>query len=243
MNYKLNISYKGTAYSGFAKQKNNITIQGIIEEKIKELFNVDVILFASGRTDKYVHAIQQTINIKHKLLNYEPDVIKNALNSKLPKDITINQCEIIDDNFHARFNSKNKTYLYKLNLDKKFNIFEQDIVYQYNNPIDYKKLNEYIDLIIGKHDFLSFSTSELNNTIRTIIDIKYDVKDNILFFYITGDGFLRNMVRMIIGVFLNYNENKISLNDIKKLLQFPKKGSGIRKVNGCGLYLLEVKYN
>ena len=236
MNYKLNISYKGTVYSGFAKQKNNITIQGIIEEKIKELFNVDVILFASGRTDKYVHAIEQTINIKHKLLNYEPDVIKNALNSKLPKDITINQCEIIDDNFHARFNSKNKTYLYKLNLDKKFNIFEQDIVYQYNNPIDYKKLNEYIDLIIGKHDFLSFSTSELNNTIRTIIDIKYDVKDNILFFYITGDGFLRNMVRMIIGVFLNYNENKISLDDIKKLLQIPKKGSGIRKVKGCGLY-------
>ena len=90
---------------------------------------------------------------------------------------------------------------------------------------------------------MSFSTSELKNTIRTISSIKYEIKDQIIYFYITGDGFLRNMVRMIIGVFLNYNEDKITFEDIVQLLDQPKKGAGVRKANGCGLYLLDVKYH
>lgn len=243
MNYKLEISYKGTRYSGFAKQKNALTIQAVIENTINELFNLQVVLFASGRTDKYVHAIKQVINIRHKSLNYPSDVIMKALNSKLPSDIVVNNCEIADDNFHARFNAKSKIYLYKLSFNPNINIFEQDIVYQYNNSINYEKLDKYINLLIGKHDFLSFSTSELKNTIRTISSIKYEIKDQIIYFYITGDGFLRNMVRMIIGVFLNYNEDKITFEDIVKLLDQPKKGAGVRKANGCGLYLLDVKYH
>lgn len=243
MNYKLEISYKGTRYSGFAKQKNALTIQAVLENTINELFNLQVVLFASGRTDKYVHAIKQVINIRHKSLNYPSDVIMKALNSKLPSDIVVNNCEIADDNFHARFNAKSKIYLYKLSFNPSINIFEQDIVYQYNNSINYEKLDKYINLLIGKHDFLSFSTSELKNTIRTISSIKYEIKDQIIYFYITGDGFLRNMVRMIIGVFLNYNEDKITFEDIVQLLDQPKKGAGIRKANGCGLYLLDVKYH
>lgn len=242
MNYKLIISYNGTNYFGFAKQNNRVTIEQTILDTFKNLFDVDVKLFGSGRTDKYVHAIKQVINVKHNKLNYEPETLLKALNSKLPADIIVKNCEVVNDKFHARFNVKNKTYLYKINMCSEFNIFEMNIVYQYNKSIDFDKLKKFSEIIKGEHNFLSFSTSELENTIRTIYNFNYEIKNNILEIKVTGNGFLRNMVRMLIGVFLDWNEDKINLSDIIYLLNNPKKGAGIRKVNGCGLYLLDVIY-
>lgn len=242
MNYKLDITYKGTKYHGFAKQIGQLTIEQTILDSLKELFNLDIKLFASGRTDRYVHAVKQVINIRHKDLNISPEAIMNALNSKLPSDIKVLNCCKVDDDFHARFSAKNKTYIYLINLGFQFNIFEQDIVYQYNQNIDLLKLNEFISIIEGKHNFLSFSTSELDNTIRTIYKIEYSLDNNILLIKITGDGFLRNMVRMLVGSFLDYNENRTTIIDIKHLLDQPKKGAAIRKAPGCGLYLYDIEY-
>ena len=242
MNYKLIISYNGTNYFGFAKQNNQVTIEQTLLNTFKELFNINVKLFGSGRTDKYVHAIKQVINVRHDKLNYEPNILLKALNSKLPTDIIVRECEIVSDKFHARFSAKNKTYLYKINMCSNFNVFEKDIVYQYNKNIDFDKLKKFSNIIKGEHNFLSFSTSELENTIRTIYDFSFEIKNEILEIKVVGNGFLRNMVRMLIGVFLDWNEGKINSSDIVSLLENPKKGAGIRKVNGCGLYLLEVSY-
>lgn len=242
MNYKLIISYNGTNYFGFAKQNNQVTIEQTLLDTFKELFNINVKLFGSGRTDKYVHAIKQVINVKHDKLNYEPQILLKAVNSKLPADIIVRECEVVSDKFHARFSAKNKTYLYKINMCSNFNVFEKDIVYQYNKNIDFDKLKKFSNIIKGEHNFLSFSTSELENTIRTIYDFSFKIKDEILEIKVVGNGFLRNMVRMLIGVFLDWNEGKINSSDIVSLLENPKKGAGIRKVNGCGLYLLEVSY-
>lgn len=242
MNYKLDITYKGTNYYGFAKQIDQVTIEQTILDCLKELFNLDVKLFASGRTDRYVHAIKQVINIRHKELNLEPHAIMCALNAKLPSDIRVLTCNLVDDNFHARFSAKSKTYIYLMNLNFQFNVFEQDIIYQYNQGVDLDKLDEFIDLVKGEHNFLSFSTSELENTIRTIHNMEYSYNDNILLIKVQGDGFLRNMVRMLIGSFLDYNENKTDMMFLKNLFDNPKKGAAIRKAPGCGLYLYDVEY-
>lgn len=242
MNYKLDITYKGTNYHGFAKQIDQVTIEQTILDCLKDLFNLDVKLFASGRTDRYVHAVRQVINIKHKDLNIPPEALLHALNAKLPSDIRALTCVIVDDNFHARFSAKSKTYIYLMNLGFQFNVFEQDIIYQYNQGVDLSKLDEFINIVQGKHDFLSFSTSELDNTIRTIKKIEYSFDNNILVIKVTGDGFLRNMVRMLIGAFLDYNEEKTNTLAIKNLLEQPKKGAAIRKAPGCGLYLYDIEY-
>lgn len=243
MNYKLTISYKGTNYSGFAKQIGVNTIQQTIIDTIHDLFGVKVVLFASGRTDKYVHAIKQVINIKHEKLTFSNDVIQKTLNAKLPTDIRVLSCETVNDKFHARFNAKTKTYLYLINVGSEFNIFQQDLVYQYNKPIDEDKISKFTDVIKGEHNFLSFSTSELANTVRVIYDINYKIENDILSFKITGNGFLRNMVRMIVGVLLDYNEDKVSIEDVKQLINNPKKGAAIRKAPGGGLYLYDVSYS
>lgn len=242
MNYKLIISYKGTNYSGFAKQVGVNTIEQTIIDTINDLFQINVKLFASGRTDKYVHACGQVINIKHDNLGFEPQIILKALNAKLPSDIRVLECEQVDNKFHARFNAKHKTYQYLINLNSQFNIFEQEIVYQYNKDVDLKKLDVFLNLIKGQHNFLSFSTSELENTTREIFATNYEIKDEILKITITGNGFLRNMVRMLIGAFLDYNENKIDINHLNKMFLEPKKGAAIRKAPGGGLYLMSVTY-
>lgn len=243
MNYKISIRYNGTNYHGWSVQPNNITIQSTIQKVFEELFNLtNYQLNASGRTDAYVHAMDQVINLKHRNLNIEPEALMNALNSKLPKDIRVNYVEIVNDKFHARYDAKSKTYVYLIETKKEYSVIHYNNVYQYNKPIDINKLNEIKELFIGTHNFLSFSTSELDNTIRTINSIDINEIGSIIQIKINGDGFLRSMVRMIVGCFINYVENKITKQDIINLFNNPKKGSSQLKVLGCGLYLFKVNY-
>lgn len=242
MNYKLVVSYNGAKFYGFAKQLNLRTVQSTIENVINELFGIKLCVFGSGRTDRYVHAIEQVISFKNKNLNIDPKSMVNAINSKLDSDIRVLDCVEVSESFHARFSAKSKKYIYKVNVDSKYNPIESEIIYQYNKPIDLSKFEDYKNMIVGKHDFLSFSTSEVVNTIREIYDFSYVLDDNILTFEIHGNGFLRNMVRMIIGVYFDLIENKIDFKTIQDYLDNPKKGKAIRKMNGCGLYLYKVNY-
>lgn len=242
MNYKAILSYKGTNFHGLAIQKNVLTIQGLIQDALFELFNLHIQINASGRTDAYVHANEQVINIKHKNLNISPNDLKRALNSKLGNDVWVQQVKAVDDDFHARFDAKRKRYCYKINISKKYNVHEHDIVYQYNKDINLKKIKEIIPLFVKKQDFLSFSTSKVQDTIREVYSIKITKKDNYLFIKVEGSGFLRSMVRMIVGTFLAYNEDKIGIDTIQECFKNPKKGKAIYKAPGCGLYLDKVFY-
>lgn len=240
--YKVKVSYDGTNYFGWAKQTNGLkTIQNEIELTLSNIFNEKINIFASGRTDKYVHALDQCFHFKSSS-NLPVNAIKRMCESKLPKDIRINTIKIVDDKFHARFSIKSKIYLYKINISK-FNIFEQNYVYQYNKKINLSLIKKAMKLFIGEKDFLSFSTSEVSNTIRKIESFTVTKKQNYVYFKIRGNGFLRNMVRMIIATLINLNENKITNEDIINLINNPKKGSSIDKVPGCGLYLYKTIYN
>lgn len=241
MTYKLKISYDGSFFHGYAKQKdeNLITVQSELEKYLSLFFNTKISTFGSGRTDKYVHAIDQTVSFKCDS-DYEPKSIQNFLNSKLT-NIYVNSIEKVPNSFHARFSIKSKTYMYVINTGE-FDVFRQRYEYQYNKHIDIKKCEDIINLFIGTKDFLSFSTSKLENTTRTIRWIRVIKKKKKIYIFINGEGFLRNMVRMIVGIILTYCENKISYQEILDLFNNPKKGSAVIKVPGCGLYLYRTIY-
>ncbi len=243
MNYKLSLSYNGTNYHGWSIQPNNITIQSIITNALKELFgDIPFAINASGRTDAGVHALDQVLNIKSKQLNIPAINFKKALQSKLPRDIYINSCIEANENFHARYSCKDKSYIYLINTKPKYDAINHTNIYQYNKPIDTKYIELIKQKLIGTHNFLSFSTSELNDTTRTINEINYTYEDGILKILINGDGFLRSMVRMIVGSIISLNENKISASDIDTFLSQPTKGKSQYKAPACGLYLAKVNY-
>jgi tRNA pseudouridine38-40 synthase len=143
--------------------------------------------------------------------------------------------------FHARFDAKNKTYQYIIN-NGKYDLFKSKYELFYPGKINLLLLKKGAKLLIGTHDFKSFSTSELNDTTRIINYIKFKKNLNRYYIIINGNGFLRNMVRMIVGALLDLNENKKTLEDFKRLLKEPKKGSAISKAKAGGLYLLKVYY-
>jgi tRNA pseudouridine38-40 synthase len=164
-----------------------------------------------------------------------------ALRNLSPSDIYFVKAKVNDGMFHARFHAQNKTYQYVIN-NGSYDVFKNNYELFYPDKIKLPLLKKGSKLLIGSHDFKSFSTSDLNDTIRKINYIRFKQINHHLFININGDGFLRNMVRMIIGALLDLNEGKKSLLDIKKLLEYPKKGSAISKTKACGLYLLKVNY-
>ncbi len=242
MNYKLTLTYKGTNFHGWAIQKDVLTIQGYLQNILKELFGFEIGMNASGRTDAYVHAIGQVINIKHDKLTLKPKDLMKAINAKTNDDVKVVKCESVPDNFHARYSAHNKTYTYKINVAKEFNVFEHDLVYQYNKPIDLKKIKSLIPLFVKKQDFLSFSTSTVADTVREIYSLKIKQEGNYVIITVNGNGFLRNMVRMIVGTLLAFNEDKINFEIVEDCFKNPQKGKSIYKAPGCGLYLKSVKY-
>lgn len=238
-NYKLKIMYDGSLYKGFAKQKDVMTIQGSIEEMLSLMFNEKIVIFGSGRTDKYVHALDQTINFKTKKL-IDKESVKCFLNDKL-SGIYVKNIEMVDSSFHSRFSIKHKSYVYVVNTGS-FNIFREKYELQYNKKIDLEKANQAAKLFVGTHDFRSYSTCDLENTMRTVNNFfVYEINEKV-FFKINGTGFLRNMVRMLVANIMAYCEGTKTLGELIDLLSNPKKGASCLKAKGCGLYLLETIY-
>ncbi|MDE5767236.1 MAG: tRNA pseudouridine(38-40) synthase TruA [Malacoplasma sp.] len=240
MTYILKISYDGSFFSGYAKQTGNIvTVQSELEKYLSLLFNSSIKTVASGRTDKYVHAFDQTVSFSTKI-QIKCNDVKKYLNDKL-NNIYVKNVSLTENSFNARFSIKSKTYLYLINIGE-FNLFRKNYEYQYNKFLDIKRVKDILNLFVGTKDFLSFSTSSLENTVRTIRWIKiYKVKKRI-FIFINGLGFLRNMVRMIVATLIKYCEQKIIYDDVITLFSNPKKGSSVDKAPGCGLYLYKTNY-
>ncbi|GMO14438.1 MAG: tRNA pseudouridine(38-40) synthase TruA [Mycoplasmoidaceae bacterium] len=239
-NYKVIVAYDGSAYHGWAKQGDTPTIQNIIEQTLSRLLNEKIIINGSGRTDAFVHAYNQVFSFKTKNDMNRLSLIK-SLRSMLPNDIVIKSIKLMPSDFHARFKAKSKEYIYKICTNSK-DPFANKYNLIYNKKLNLNKMKKASKLFIGEHDFLSFSISEIDDTIRTIKSIKFKKEKKIMSISFIGTGFLRAMVRMLVGSLLDYNENKKSLDTIVYLLNNPKKGSAITKVRASGLYLNKVKY-
>lgn len=239
MDIKIKYSYDGSKFYGMQRQKDKITVQGEIEKVLLNVFNEKINLITSGRTDTNVHALAQVSNftIKKEIPLY---AIKEQINKTLYGKIKIDEISYCS-NFNSRYDAKYRTYVYHLKYEKDISPFEANYITAIKNEnIDIDILNEKLKLFIGEHDFLLFSKKdkENKNTVRNIINA-YAIKQNDTFIItITGNSFLRSMVRMIVASCIYEDkleiENKLNLQKTKKFKKI---------LSASGLYLKEVIYD
>ncbi|MBU3108625.1 tRNA pseudouridine(38-40) synthase TruA [Clostridium gasigenes] len=242
-NIKLLIEYDGTDYFGWQKQKLGTTVQGTIEIAIKKVTGEDVKLIGSSRTDSGVHARGYVANFKTNS-SIPGNRFKEAINTKLPDDIVIlNSLEVMEE-FHARYNSKGKTYTYTVLNSEIPSAIGRSYSYHVRGKINIEKMRETCKYFIGTHDFKAFKSdgSSVKTTIRTISDLHIEINNNKIKFFITGDGFLYNMVRIIVGTLLQVGRGTKLPIDIKTIIDNQdRKGAGMC-VPALGLVLEEVFY-
>ena len=246
MRFFITFAYDGSKYNGYQKQPHKKTIQDEIEKALKQLNGGKAIsIVASGRTDAGVHAYNQRAHFDMDK-KITPEKIKSALNSLIPDDIYIKKVFEVDDNFHARFNVKAKEYIYKINMGV-YNPIEKDYIYQYNKKLDISEMERALKYIEGTHDFRSFVKidEEKDDYTRTIVQtslIRDNKNVNQLTISILGTGFMRYMVRNIVGMLIEIGEGKYKSEDIINILKAKDRTQAGMCAPACGLYLRDVYY-
>lgn len=245
-NIKIEIMFNGKNYFGFQKQPDKPTIQAEIENALFKLFNIKIDLIYSGRTDRGVSAKKMVANffVETKI---EPEKISFALNQFLPEDIKILKSSEVDLNFNSRKSAKNKTYSYSLYVSKiNLPMYEHETMFKTN--LDFNKMKKAIKYLKGTHDFTSFVTPscEIEDKVRTIYKTKIEktIENDITHykFYFTGNGFLYNQVRIMVGTIILAGLNKIKPSDIKKIMQAKDRSRAGSVMAPVGLILETVKY-
>lgn len=242
-NIRLIIEYDGTKYLGWQKQKIGKTIQGTIEEAIKELTKEDIYLMGSSRTDAGVHARGFVANFKTES-KIPADKFREAINHKLPEDISIIESKEMNEDFHSRYNAIGKTYSYTIINRAAKAAIGKNYLYQVKFDLDVDLMKEACKDFIGTHDFSAFksSGSSVKSSIRTITDLHIVEDNNIIKIYVTGDGFLYNMVRIIVGTLIMVGNKKIDPKDIKSIIESKDRAKSGFCVPPQGLTLEKVYY-
>lgn len=242
-NIKLTIEYDGSRYYGWQSQPNVITIQEEIEKALKKITKEDITIFGSGRTDKGVHALGQVANF---ITNSKIEASKFmlALNSLLPKDIVIINSEEVHKDFHARFSAIGKQYEYRIYNSKIRSPINKNFSYHVYYNLDLEKIIEASKYFEITSDFSAFmaSNSTVKDTIRTIYKLTIRKENNFLIVNITGNGFLYNMVRIIVGTLIDTGRGKIAVEDIPEIIKNTDRKKAGHTAPPQGLYLKEVYY-
>ena len=239
MKYLIKFSYDGSKYFGFQRQKNRINIQSQLEEALSGILNEEINIKGAGRTDRNVHAIMQCAHFtsnnainKERLLYY--------LQRKLKPYIYVYSINEVDDNFHARFSVKEKTYVYKINSGTYDPLLANYVLQDVH--VSMSKLKKVAKIFKGTHDFTNFVSGARDNSTSIIYDIKVKRKKEIIYIYFRGKSFYRYMVRNLVGAMLCYCNDKITLEEIKTMLNCPNVKKQTETAPAQGLYLLNIKY-
>lgn len=243
-NFKLIIEYDGTRYHGWQRQKEDATIQGEIEKALWIMTREHITLNGSGRTDAGVHALGQVANFRCDT-NLEPDIFQRGLNSILPDDIVIKACRRVDDAFHARFDVVSKIYHYNIFNNPVPAAINRQYAWSIRKQLDIEAMRFAASHIIGSHNFKAFegSGSVRAHTIRQVMAADLFETDNRRFtFRIEADGFLRFMVRNIVGTLVDVGLGKTLPAEFKQILQSEDRARAGATAPAHGLCLMEVKY-
>ena len=243
MRYLMTFSYDGSKYNGYQKQPNKRTIQSEIEKALTTINNnCFVSISASGRTDALVHAINQKAHFDLNI-NITCDKLKKAINSLIPKDIYVKKIETVSDSFHARYNVLSKQYIYKINIGE-YNPIEKDYVLQLCHDLNITEIKKALKYLEGTHNFKSFvkANPDITDYTRTIIETDIKQENNILIISFLGTGFLRYMVRNMVGLLIEIGLGKRKSEDVITILnKEDRTSSGITALPN-GLYLKDVFY-
>jgi len=245
MNYKLQISYDGTKYKGWQRnKKTGDTLQARIEETLSKYLGEHIEINGAGRTDAGVHAKMQVANF-HTSKKIDCNTLRTDLNRYLPKDIVINEASIADERFHSRFNAKSKTYVYTIwKADAKYPpLFERKYVYECDKVFDIELLKKAADRFLGKHNFIGFSSDRTKkSTVRTIEKIEIAEDDFTVKLSFTGDGFLYNMVRIITGTLIEIASGNMEEKIIDEVFKTNNRELAGFTAPSCGLCLENIQY-
>ena len=250
--YKITLKYKGTNYFGWQSQNDQVTIQGELNKALIKLSkSQNVKTLGSGRTDAGVHALAQIVKAEISI-DIEDKALMRGLNSLLPEDIRVTDCESCSNDFHPVFHAKSKNYRYLFTLED-LTPFNQDNIVKYpHRSFDEKLFKEALALFVGEHDFQNYFCvgTEVKTTTRTIYEAKLEKVDrefvdgeqNVFILNITGSGFLKQMVRLIVGALFHAASGKVSIESIKDSLihKIDKKLGPVAPAEG--LYLASVSY-
>ena len=242
-NIKLTIEYDGKDFNGWQKQPNKLNIQGEIERAIKDITGEDVDLIASGRTDAGVHSFGQIANFKTNS-NLPSEKFAVALNTKLKKSIRIQKSEEVEEQFHARYNCKQKTYRYIINNGENASAIYRNLEYFIPNKLNVEKMNQAIKYFEGEHDFKAFKASGTSSksSVRKIYKTQIREENDRIIIELTGNGFLYNMVRIIAGTLVEVGLGKIEPSQIPAIIESKDRKKAGKTLPPYALYLMKVEY-
>ncbi len=239
----LTISFNGTNYHGWQIQNNGITVQEALQNTLFRVLGKEISVHGCSRTDAGVHAKMFCCHLDCED-NIPFDAFLRGVNSLLPNDIAITDCKEVEADFHARFNAKGKTYVYNILNSNKKDAFLSPYVWQIERPLNIDKMNEFCKIIVGTHDFYGFSSSgrTVKDTIRTVSECNVSKKEDIIKLSITGNGFLYNMVRIIVGTAVDISDGRLDVNCTQSVFETKLRDKAGVTAPPQGLFLEKVYY-
>ena len=247
---KLTISYDGTNYCGWQKQSNTISIQEEIENRLSIILTAKIVVHGAGRTDAGVHAIGMTAHFQTKK-SFSPTALAKSLNSMLPADIRIVECEEQEADFHSRYNATGKTYCYYIYTGKVQPPTQRLYAIHCPHDLNIDAMQQCLEILTGTHDFSSFESTGSRDksittgrgAIRTITHLSLAHEENSLQITIQGDGFLRHMVRNIVGTLLDVGRGRKTTEEFRSIFGARDRSEAGAKAPAHGLFLNKVYYN
>ena len=246
MRYFMTFSYDGSDFKGYQKQPRSRTVQGELEKVLSKINGEKAVsVCASGRTDAGVHAMNQKAHFDMDS-KVNCDKLMNSINSLLPEDIYVKNVEEVSDNFHARFNAIGKEYIYQINMGD-YNPLERKYVYQHNKKLDVVEMQRAMKYLEGTHSFKAFTKAdeEREDYVRTLsqTNVIRDLKDvNKITLVFIGNGFMRYMVRNMVGTLIEIGEGKRRSEEIIDILASEDRTRAGKTANAEGLFLRNVFY-
>jgi len=245
--YKITMAYDGTHFAGFQSQPEQRTVQSVLEKAVNKMSKLDeyITIFGSGRTDSGVHALGQVahFDFPHDM---PADSMLRGLNSMLPLDIEIVDCQIVPETFHARYEAHAKRYMYKVSRSWFIDPFKRLYTGHYKYPLDVERIKQAMPDLVGTHDFSSFvaSGSQTKSHVRTIYEatVEDDPANNELVFEFCGNGFLYNQVRIMVATLLEIGNARRPVHDFLRLYDVKDRNQARETAPASGLYLKEVYY-
>lgn len=246
---KLVLSYDGSNFSGWQRQQEVRTVQQELEESCEKLFNEQITVFGSGRTDAKVHAFGQVAHFDTKSHAIPPSSIAIALNPMLPKDIKIISSSLVNENFHARFTSLSREYRYFVKQRDDVSPFDYHKVGVVKKFPPIELLNSYAKMVVGIHDFRTFASAhdQSKSTIRDVFNSEFYFQSSnyggqLLVYKVAANAFLMHQVRSMVGTMLQLGEKNSAPDEFRKILESRKRVQALRTADPWGLYLYRIEH-
>ena len=244
MNYGFIVSYDGSRYEGWQRQtRTKDTIQGKLEDSLERITGAKGQVIGAGRTDAGVHALGQYANV-HLQEEYDLKMLQDAWNRALPDDISIHGLAIRDERFHSRFSAVEKHYRYCIRVGAEKDVFRRRYVWQLGEALDIPAMEEAAHLLEGRHDFKSFCGNRhmKKSCVRDVKEISLHVTEGELVMDFIGDGFLQNMIRILVGTLVEVGEGKRRASEMEDILAARDRTRAGFTAPACGLCLEKVMY-